>query len=275
MDLQHLGAHAGDYKTLAVYPLMKGERQFGALALYSQTLTSYSEAQLRTLERVASLTSDALHNAMLYAETRAITLTDPLTGLANSRFLHTVFDQEQARRAGDEHALTLLTMNLDGFKQINATLGHKLGDQIIKELGELIRGQLRREDTLIRYAGDEFMALLCNTPMETVSEIAVRIQTAVAEHLPVVLEGSNLRLGVSIGQARLGEDGRTLEQLLEAAETRLQSDKAARRLCASTVPMIRTWALSKVGVGQRTLKDREGCYHLQGFVDWPALLTCS
>ncbi len=207
----------------------KGDRQFGALALYSQTLTSYSEEQLRTLERVASLTSDALHNAMLYAETRANALTDPLTGLPNSRFLHTVFDQEQVRHVGDEHPLTLLTMDLDGFKQINAALGHKLGDRVLKEIGELIREQLRREDMLIRYAGDEFMVLLCNTPMETISEIAVRIQAAVAEHHPVVLEGSGLRLGVSIGQARLGQDGRALEQLLEAAQARLQADKAARR----------------------------------------------
>jgi diguanylate cyclase (GGDEF)-like protein/putative nucleotidyltransferase with HDIG domain len=237
LDLQHLGEHATDYKALAVYPLTKGDRQFGALALYSQVLTTYTEEQLRTLERVASLTSDALHNAMLYAETRANALADPLTGLPNSRFLHMVFEQEQSRRGSDEHPLTLLTMDLDGFRQINAALGHKLGDRIIKEIGELIRGQLRREDTLIRYAGDEFMALLCNTPTETISEIAVRIQATVAEYHPVVLEGSGLRLGLSIGQSRLGEDGQALEQLLEAAEIRLQADKAARR-------SLKEWAAS-------------------------------
>ena len=240
LDLHHLAERAKDYRTLAVYPLAKGDRQFGALALYSQSLASYSEEQLRTLERVASLTSDALHNAMLYAETRANALTDPLTGLPNSRFLHTVFDQEQARHAGDEYPLTLLTMDLDGFRQINAALGHKLGDRVLKEIGELIREQLRREDMLIRYAGDEFMVLLCNTPTETISEIAVRIQAAVDKHHPVVLEGSGLRLGVSIGQARMGEDGRSLEQLLEAAEARLQSDKAARR-------SLNQWAAANVG----------------------------
>ena len=229
LDLHHLGQSAAEYKTLAVYPLAKGDRQFGALALYSQSLKAYSEDQLRTLERVASLTSDALHNAMLYAETRANALTDSLTGLPNSRYLHSVFDQERTRYANNEHPLTLLTMDLDSFKQINAALGHKLGDRVIKEVGELIRGQLRREDTLIRYAGDEFMALIGNTPADTISEIAVRIQTTVTEYCPRVLEGSGLRLGVSIGQARIGEDGQTLEQLLEAAEIRLQADKAARR----------------------------------------------
>jgi len=229
LDLSHLGDQARDYRTLAVYPLVKGDRQFGALALYSQSLASYSENQLRTLERVASLTSDALHNAMLYAETRANALTDHLTGLPNARHLYNLFEQAQAQAAVEEYPLTLLTMDLDSFRQVNHAVGHKLGDEMLKEVADLIRTQLRRDDALVRYAGDEFIALLSDTPPETVSEVAVRIQAAVSVHQSTVLGASQITLGVSIGQAQLGRDGKTLEQLLEAAEARLQADKAARR----------------------------------------------
>jgi len=229
LDLASLGNLVKDYRTLAVYPLIKGERQFGALALYSQSLSSYSDDQLRTLERVANLTSDALHNAMLYAETRTNALTDHLTALPNARYLYNLFEQEQAHAMMDEHPLTIITMDLDCFKRINSVIGHKLGDKMLKEVAELIRAQLRRDDILVRYAGDEFLALLHNTPPEMISEIAVRIQAAVDLHRPAELESHGINLGLSIGQARLGPDGGTLEQLLETAETRLQADKAARR----------------------------------------------
>jgi diguanylate cyclase (GGDEF)-like protein len=143
--------------------------------------------------------------------------------------LQSFFEQEQSRQSSSLSELTLLTMDLDSFKQVNAAIGHKLGDQLLKEIAERIRQQLRREDKLIRYAGNEFMALLQNTQPEAVSEIAYRIQTAIAEYHPAMLEGTGITLGLSIGQARLGADGRTLEQLLDAAEARLQADKAARR----------------------------------------------
>jgi diguanylate cyclase (GGDEF)-like protein/putative nucleotidyltransferase with HDIG domain len=229
LDLSHLGQIASEYRTLAIYPLTKGDRQFGALALYSQQMAAYSDDQLRTLERVAHLTSDALHNAMLYAETRANALTDHLTGLPNARYLHAFFEQEKKQTAEDEHQLTLLMMDLDCFRKVNDAIGHKSGDSLLKEIAELVRSQLRRDDTLVRYAGDEFVALLCNTSSETVSEIAVRIQTAVAAHQSALLTPNSTTLGVSIGQARLGPDGGALEELLEAAEVRLQADKAARR----------------------------------------------
>jgi diguanylate cyclase (GGDEF)-like protein/putative nucleotidyltransferase with HDIG domain len=229
LDLAHLGERATSYRTLAVYPLGKGERHFGALAVYSQTLPAYSDDQLRTLERVASLTSDALYNATLYAESRTSAWTDSLTGLPNGRFLYAFFEQEKARCAEDEHPLTLLTMDLDGFKQVNATVGHKQGDEILKEVADLIRLQLRRDDMLIRHAGDEFIALLRDASSAQVKEITARIRAAVEQHQPGVPIGNGITLSISIGQARLGNDGVTLGAILDAAEARLQSDKSARR----------------------------------------------
>ena len=230
LDLSPLGSHVQGYRTLAVYPLVKGDRKLGALALYAQSLSSYSDDQLRTLEQVAGLTSDALHNAMLYAETRSNGLTDALTGLPNARYFYAFFEQEQARAATDEHPPVLLTMDVDGFRHVNDAVGQQGGDRLLKEIADIVRAQLRQNDTLIRYAGDKFIAILRNTPPEVISEVAVRIQSAVALHRPTTVRGAEaITLGVSIGQARLKHDGQALEDLLEAAERRLQADKAARR----------------------------------------------
>jgi diguanylate cyclase (GGDEF)-like protein/putative nucleotidyltransferase with HDIG domain len=229
LDLSALGSEAQGYRTLAVHPLVKGERKLGALALYSQSLTSYSEDQLRTLKEVAGLTSDALHNALLYSETKQDCLTDQLTGLPNARHFYTIFEREQARAGQHDHPLALLTIEVNGFRRVNDLLGRERGDQALRSIAELVRAQLRREDLLVRYTGDKFIALLRNTTAETIGEISVRLQMHDGWREIVSLPADEGSLAVSIGQARLGHDGESLEELLEAADKRLLSDKAAQR----------------------------------------------
>ncbi|MCA1591975.1 MAG: diguanylate cyclase [Acidobacteria bacterium] len=232
LDLSALGTQVKGYRTLAVYPLVKGERTLGALALYSQKLGSYSDDQLRMLEQVAGLTADAIQKALLYTETKdnsANALTDSLTGLPNARYFYAFFEQEQVRAAEDEYPLVLIAMDVDNFRRVNEAVGHDRGDQVLKEVSELIRAQLRREDMLIRYTGDKFIGLFRNAPPEKISEIAVRIQTSVSYHRPGVAGAEDVPLGISIGQAQLRRDGETLEELLEKAERRLQADQSAHK----------------------------------------------
>lgn len=225
LDLAPLGVTG--YSAIAVYPLAKGERRFGALAVYSQKLESYSDDHLHSLGRVASLTSDAIHNALVHAETRERAMTDALTGLPNSRHLEACFRREQERVETCD--LKLLLVDLNGFHRVNEALGHERGDEILREVGELIREQLRRDDQLFRYAGDEFVALLHETPLEQLSEISLRIESAIAAHRFADLAERGICLRVSVGRAEFARDGRTLETMLEAAESRLRADKAACR----------------------------------------------
>lgn len=227
LDLSVLGSDATGYRTLAVCPLVKGDKKIGALALYSQTLDSYFPDQLRLLGQIAGLISDALHNAMRHAETRTNNLTDDLTGLPNARYFYAAFEQERVRALDDMHPLTLVTMDMDDFKRVNGTLGQTRGDEILKDVAALMRAQLRSDDIFIRYAGDKFIALFRNASPETISEITVRIQTKIAMYQPAGWSAEACELGISIGQARFKQDGTTLEELLEASNKRLQSDKAA------------------------------------------------
>ena len=215
---------------MAVYPLTKGERKFGAVALYSQSLSTYSADQLRTLEQVAGLISDALHNATLYAETRTGALTDALTGLPNARSLQSLFAREQARAAKEKYPLALMQLCLGDPEQTGRAHEEcQIDPQTLKGIAELIRTQLRGNDMLVRYADDKFIAMFRNTPPEIITEIAVRIQTALASKDSSAPGAQRITIGVSIGQARLRDDGETLEQLLAVAEKRLEADKAARQ----------------------------------------------
>jgi two-component system, cell cycle response regulator len=230
------------YRTLAVYPLLKGAQLFGALAIYSQKLESYSPDHLHSLERVAALTSDAIHNALVHAETRRRAATDALTGLPNARALEACIERELGREsgrdagtgeaAGEAQGRKLLLIDLNDFRAVNAALGHEQGDELLKEVGRVIQAQLRQGDYLFRYAGDEFVALLDGVAREQLAEVALRIESAVAALAAPGLAAGGCRLSVSMGQAEVGRDGAALEEVLEAAERRLQADKAARRSLA-------------------------------------------
>jgi diguanylate cyclase (GGDEF)-like protein/putative nucleotidyltransferase with HDIG domain len=230
LDLTPLGVGAAGYRTLAVCPLARDGRLFGALAVYSQKLDAYSADHLHSLERVAALTSDAIHNALVHAASREGATLDALTGLPDARSLEACVKQEQSQ-AGP-HELKLLLVDLNEFRAVNAAVGHERGDEILKEVGRLLREQLRGDDQFFRYAGDEFVALLHDTPRDRLGEIALRIETAVAAHAAPDLAAHGLTLSVGVGQAEFGRDGSSLEAMLEAAEVRLQADKAARRALA-------------------------------------------
>jgi diguanylate cyclase (GGDEF)-like protein/putative nucleotidyltransferase with HDIG domain len=229
LDLSFLGSKCEGYRTLAVQPLVCDNQKFGAISLYSQSVDAYSEQHLRGLEQVAKLFSDALRNAALFNEVKSQAMTDLLTGLPNMRHLQEVFEEEESLPMGDKHPMTIIMLDVDNFKKVNKAVGRLNGDKALRQTAELIRAQLRRNDVLVRYASDKFVALLRGTMLESVGDVAVRIQASLFDFQPEILEATDVKLRISIGQAHQGQDGYTLDELVEAAERRLSVDKAARR----------------------------------------------
>ena len=216
-----------NYRTVMCVPLMKDDEVLGALTLYSAELKAYEPDHLRLLEAVAKLASDAIANALHHEQTEVKALTDPLTGLANARALRHQFEEaaNRARRHGD--TFSVLMMDLDGFKGINDTFGHQAGDQVLREVAQLLSRQIRSTDFLSRYAGDEFVALLQVHPDE-VRELVQRLQIAV-DHHDFGFKEARLGFGVSIGWACYGADGDTLDELLIAADRAMYGDKFKRK----------------------------------------------
>jgi diguanylate cyclase (GGDEF)-like protein len=185
---------------------------------------------MRLLETVTRLASDALANAMQHAEAESNALTDPLTGLPNARYLALRFEEEAARARRTDRTFQVVMLDLDEFKNVNDTYGHKAGDKMLREIAHIVEAQLREYDFLARYGGDEFVALVQEVVGAQVEELCARIENAVSKfELPL---GKNrvARVGISVGTATFGINGETLDQLVVAADNEMYRVKSNHRV---------------------------------------------
>lgn len=217
------------YGNSLLAPLVHEDRPLGTIALYVAGDERYTDDHIRLMEIVSNRASIALFNATRFEETQEDAFTDRLTGLPNSRFLYIFFEQtlSEAKRYGEP--LTVIEMDLDDFKGVNDRYGHHSGDRFLKEIGRILKGHMRDADVLVRYAGDEFIAILPKTTYEQARQFSYRLQEAVeATELDVGI-GSMLKVGISLGLASYPAAGQDLESLLMAADKSMYEDKARRK----------------------------------------------
>ena len=219
---------AQDYKTMAALPLKSGDKLVGAIAVYSENLLGYEEEHLRLLETISHIAANAIWRTIQHAETESRALTDPMTGLPNARALQHHFEKETARSNRTSRPFQVVMLDLDEFKQVNDTFGHKVGDALLKEVSNVMRAQLREYDFLARYAGDEFVAIVPENGVP-IEEICRRIEHAVLNFSLSVGKKGSARVGISIGAACYPRDGETLDQVLIAADRQMYSVKAAHK----------------------------------------------
>jgi diguanylate cyclase (GGDEF)-like protein len=219
------------YRTVIAVPLIKGDEMLGALTLYSANLSAYQPDHLWLVEAVAKLAADALAAALNNEKTEASGLTDQLTGLPNARALRLRFEQEADRALRYRESFALLMMDLDGFKKINETIGRDAGDDALRQLACLLSLQMRPEDFLSRYAGDEFVVLVRMGAID-VRQLVQRLQRTV-EHCRFDTSGSSTFAGVSVGWACFGADGESVDELLLAANRAMFAEKLRRKALIS------------------------------------------
>ena len=224
LDIEH------EYRSMASLPLFKDDMLLGALSVYSVELEQYSDDHMRLLETVTRLASDALSNAVHHAEAESNALTDPLTGLPNARYIALRFDEEASRARRTARPFQVVMLDLDDFKIVNDTFGHKVGNKMLREMGRIIQTQLREYDFLARYAGDEFVAIVQELVGNQVEDLRSRIETAVSEFCLQIRGGGEARVGISVGTATFGVEGETLDQLLVAADQAMYRAKSSHKL---------------------------------------------
>jgi diguanylate cyclase (GGDEF)-like protein len=218
-----------EYRTMAALPLFKDGLLLGALSVYSFELSEYTDDHMRLLETITRLASDALANAMHHAEAESNALTDPLTGLPNARSMYLRFEQEVSRTSRTNQPFQVIMLDLDDFKQVNDTFGHKVGDKMLREVARLLQAQLREYDFLARYAGDEFVAIVQDLEAEQVEELSARIESTIRKFALRVRADHHARVGISVGSSTYGINGETLDQLLIAADQAMYSAKSEHK----------------------------------------------
>jgi diguanylate cyclase (GGDEF)-like protein/putative nucleotidyltransferase with HDIG domain len=216
-------------KSTLACPLIFNERLIGTIQVYHADEARYTDDHRRLLDRVSEQAAAVIANSVVFEQTREDSLSDPLTGLPNTRFMFMHLTRELARAERTKGQVALLVMDLDGFKQINDIHGHHVGDRALCEIATVLRHGIRPYDICVRYAGDEFIVVLSGCNAEEAEAKRIELQRAVDAIPFEARPGRHVRLGVSIGAAVFPRDGRTYESLLAAADRRMYQDKADRR----------------------------------------------
>ncbi len=180
--------------------------------------------QVRVLLEPASV---ALDNALILKRAEALSVTDDLTHLYNSRYLNLVLRKETKRASRNGRPLSLLFIDLDGFKGVNDTHGHLFGSRALVEAAAVIRGSARETDVVARFGGDEFALVLPDTGGEGAFAVGERIRERVAAHTFLADDGLDIHLTVSVGVATLPDVAASADELMQAADKAMYRVKDA------------------------------------------------
>ena len=234
-----LTASAGEIEGLAdtkselAVPIKLKGHVIGVLDVQSKRLNAFDEVDRSTVTTLADQLAVAVENARLYRETERLAITDGLTGLYNHRHFYELLQREVelANRYG-EH-LSLIMLDIDGFKAYNDTYGHLAGDALLRELSQLLAREIRRVDIAARYGGDEFIILLPHTDKEPAVALAGWIRTSVERYQFLGEDGlPRAKVSVSLGVATCPEDAVEPEVLVKAADMALlEAKKSGKRVC--------------------------------------------
>ncbi len=140
--------------------------------------------------------------------------TDTLTGLLNRRGLYETAERLFDRALGHGEKIVVMFADMDKFKSINDTYGHPAGDQVLRELGTILRESLRSHDVAARYGGDEFVLILSNTTIDEAEYVGRRIQ----EKVKAAAQSRGQELSLSIGLGEAPTNGATLDAVLECVD---------------------------------------------------------
>ena len=212
-------------KSELAVPIKIRSRVLGVLNVESDKTDAFDQDEALLLQALASQLAVALELNRARGELDRLTITDPLTGVYNRRYLDRVLPTEKDRAERFERPFALLMLDLDDFKVVNDQYGHRQGDHILVAFAQALQRNVRSIDAVIRYGGDEFLVVLLETDAQGAEKAARRIRQRVVEALessPSVPTGA--RIGVSMGLA-VRNPGENVDEKLAEADHRMYSEK--------------------------------------------------
>ena len=220
----HLPGTRADEESMLLVPLVAADRRLGILNLVRFRTGAFSPAELTTASLVGHMLAAAWHSAELYSEQAENAITDSLTGLRNSRWLRDSGRRELALAEREQRPLALVMLDLDKFKLVNDFAGHGTGDSVLRAVGRAIQDSVRADDVGVRYGGEEFVLLLHQAGREGAGRVWRELRRRLARI--VLPDGCPVpRVTASAGLARYPDHGRSLPQLLSAADAAMYSVK--------------------------------------------------
>jgi diguanylate cyclase (GGDEF)-like protein len=210
-------------------PMRTSGGVLGVLNLYDRADgNAFDAGDLETIRTFAGQAAVALDNVLLHQEAQRLSVTDALTGLGNYRFFQSTLTREVERAVRFQRPLALLMLDLDRFKEVNDIHGHQVGNLVLTEVADRVRGEVREVDVVARYGGEEFVVVLPETERDGAGHTAERICAAVRSR-PFEVAGLSLVVTVSIGAAVFPGHGDASATLIRSADDALYAAKSGGR----------------------------------------------
>ena len=193
-------------QSIALVPLLRNKRLIGSLNLGSVDAGRFTPA-LGTdfVEHMASIIAICLENVISNEMLKYIGLTDSLTGVYNRRYIDRRLLEEIGRARRQAYRISCMYIDIDHFKNVNDSVGHQGGDEVLREVASRIKAELRLSDALGRFGGEEFVVLLIDADSSSAEMVAQRIRASIAGSPFVLSTGAELTVSVSIGVATLDD----------------------------------------------------------------------
>jgi diguanylate cyclase (GGDEF)-like protein len=205
--------------SIITLPIMSKGSVLGLIAFFKEKNESiFTIEQFRLLETFSDYLAIAVENARNYKSVQELTVTDDLTKLYNSRYLHLILERELARGERYKESLSVVFIDIDNFKKVNDLHGHMAGSQLLKEFGEFFLSVVRLSDVAIRYGGDEFVLVLPKTTKKEALLFVERARENLHSHVFLKQKHLNIKATASFGIATFPEDGKTIDQIISAAD---------------------------------------------------------
>lgn len=209
----------------AAIPLTIRGEIIGVLDIESEELDAFSERDLRLFSVFASQAAVAIENARLFDETKALSLTDALTKIANRRHFDLMLDNEIRKARGYSRPLSLAMIDLDNFKSFNDRYGHLVGDRMLIHIAKTLTKNLRDTDFVARYGGEEFVIILPETNNTLALRVADRIRNSVEREMLLVKGTGKKRITISVGIATYPANADNKIDLINRADEALYRAK--------------------------------------------------
>ena len=220
---------ASNFKTRSILcvPLISRGELIGVVELINRKSNGYrfTRRDLSTLIMLLGPIAVSLHNALLFQKTEKLAITDDLTKLYNTRYIHSKMEKMIEERKTSRNPFSLIFLDLDGFKSINDSFGHLVGAKTLIEVGKVIFDSVGKKDEVARYGGDEFVVLMPRAGAIDARLMAERIRNAIASHDFQGMLPNRIRLSASFGISVFPDHAETLTELIQKADNAMYAVK--------------------------------------------------
>lgn len=214
-----------------IAPLIHRQKILGVVIIGEKhNKKPYSQSEKEMFSLLTNFLSVAVTNARLYKEMERVSLTDPLTGLFNRRYIENFLLNEVSRARRFNHPLSLVMLDVDHFKNYNDCLGHPAGDMLLKDLANILTKTARRTDIIARYGGEEFCVILPEISQNGAFSFSERLRNIIFSHPFNRREIQPCgHITISLGTATYPLDAQMMKDLIVKADTALYHAKKMGR----------------------------------------------